>query len=155
MMTFVGVRLIKIWVLGLALVSLLVACESGPKVIWEKFSEETLIQNKTSGKPTLVYFYAAWCRPCMQLRSTTFSDPTVVSALENWNRLKADMSFRENKLTIQRDQEFGVNGLPMLLFYDSEGNEVLRRIGFVSAKSLLETIKKVELHSSDVRALES
>ena len=83
----------------LSMVLGLSGCHSGPKVEWQKFDEKIFNEAMLSNKPTLVYFYAAWCGACRQLQATTFHDSRVITSLEKWNRLKADMSFRENKMT--------------------------------------------------------
>lgn len=109
---------------------------------WQKFDEPVLEQALQSGKPTLVYFYAAWCRPCQQLRSSTFRDERVVNALASWNRLKADMSFREDKTTIARNQAFEVWALPTLVFYGKDGEIKSKMQGYVSAERLLEVVSE-------------
>lgn len=119
-------------------------CDSGPQVKWQKFESAAWHEAQVSGKPTLVYFYAAWCRPCQKLRSTTFLDPQVIRALEGWNRLKADMSFREKKETIALGREFEIWGLPTLIFYDPAGNMVVKESGFLSASEVLDAIEKAE-----------
>lgn len=132
----------KKWALLFLILGVFTGCESGPKVEWKKFDEASLQSAIKSGRPTLVYFYAAWCRPCQQLRSSTFRDERVINKLAEWNRLKADMSFRENKLTIQRGEKFKVWGLPTLLFYDSNGNEAARKSGFISAENLIDAVRE-------------
>lgn len=118
----------------------LVGCDSRPNVEWQTFDETVLKTARDSGNPTLVYFYAAWCRPCQQLRSSTFRDERVVNALSNWNRLKADMSFREDKTTIARTEAFQVWALPTLAFYGKDGQVKSKLQGYVSAEKLLEII---------------
>ena len=123
------------------IILVLSGCDSRPNVEWQKFDEATLNTAQNSGQPTLVYFYAAWCRPCQQLRSSTFRDERVVNALTNWNRLKADMSFREDKKTIARNQAFEVWALPTLVFYGKSGEVRSKLQGYVSAEKMLEIIE--------------
>lgn len=118
-------------------------CDSRPNVEWQKFDETVLKTAQDSGQPTLVYFYAAWCRPCQQLRSSTFRDERVVNALASWNRLKADMSFREDKTTIARNQAFEVWALPTLAFYGKDGEIKSKIQGYVSAERLLEVVSEI------------
>ncbi|HRK61372.1 MAG TPA: thioredoxin fold domain-containing protein [Candidatus Omnitrophota bacterium] len=117
-------------------------CDSRPNVEWKKFDETALKTAQSSGHPTLIYFYAAWCRPCQQLRSSTFRDERVVNALSKWNRLKADMSFREDKTTIARNQAFEVWALPTLVFYGNDGKIKSKMQGYVSAERLLEVVSE-------------
>lgn len=119
-------------------------CDSRPNVDWQKFDQAALKKAQESGRPTLVYFYAAWCRPCQQLRSSTFRDERVVNALANWNRLKADMSFREDKQTIIHTQSFEVWALPTVIFYDAQGKQRLKKAGYFSAEAFMEMIRATE-----------
>ncbi len=127
---------------GLVIVLAFSSCDSGPQVDWEKFEESALQRALESGRPTLVYFYAAWCRPCQQLRSSTFRDERVISALAKWNRLKADMSFREDKTTLARTNTFNVWALPTLIIYETDGKVRAKISGYVSADKLLEVLKQ-------------
>ena len=131
----------KIWFV-VCLVLAVGGCDSRPNVEWQKFDETVLKTAQDSGQPTLVYFYAAWCRPCQQLRSSTFRDERVVNSLANWNRLKADMSFREDKTTIARNQAFEVWALPTLVFYGKDGEIKSKMQGYVSAERLLEAVSE-------------
>lgn len=133
----------KIYAVALLISAFVFGCDSGPKVHWQTFDESALTTALKSGKPTLAYFYAAWCGPCRQLRSTTFRDPDVIQALSDWNRLKADMSFREDKTTIARTQTFEVWALPTLIFYDAQGKEAAKSRGFMSASKMLEILNRL------------
>ena len=122
----------------------LVSCDAGPQVQWEKYTEENFKRALQSGRPTVVYFYAAWCRPCQLLKSKTFSDLRVIEALENFSRLKADLSFRESRQTIAISDHHRISALPTLAFYDASGEEIKERMyGFFTAEVLLEFLEKV------------
>ena len=127
----------------LSMVLGLSGCNSGPKVEWQKFDEKIFNEAMLSKKPTLVYFYAAWCGACRQLQATTFHDSRVIASLEKWNRLKADMSFRENKMIYVRQQRFKVLGLPTLIWYSSTGRELFRKVGWISEKEFVEMTERV------------
>lgn len=119
-------------------------CDSGPQIPWTKFDETSLEQSLQSSKPTLVYFYAAWCGPCRQMRAATLGDPEVISALGEWNTLKADMSFRENEQTIAWNRQYEVWALPMFVFYDKIGFKRLKQAGYISKRDFLEMIAQTE-----------
>jgi len=140
-MSFFSISVFKKYGAALMLAFCFISCDSRPQVLWEKFDEPTLSAALKSGKPTLAYFYAAWCRPCQQLRSSTFRDERIVKALSDWNRLKADMSFREDKITIARTQTFEVWALPTLIIYSPEGKVISKIQGYITADKLLRLIK--------------
>ncbi len=128
----------------LSMVWVISGCDTGPKVEWQKFDEkifdEAILSSK---KPTLVYFYAAWCGACRQLEATTFHDSRVIASLEKWNRFKADMSFRESKTTFVRQQRFKIWGLPTLIWYSASGRELFRESGWISGKEFVEMTERV------------
>lgn len=133
----------KKWVLFL-FTAVFIGCDSGPQILWKKFDKATLDASLQSGKPTLVYFYAAWCGPCRQMRATTLSEAEVVDSLGEWNTFKADMSFRENEKTIALGNQFEVWALPTFVFYDAEGDLRFKQPGYITKSDFLEMINQTE-----------
>jgi len=128
----------KQFVAGFAALLLLASCDTGPHVQWTKYTEENFNAAIRSGRPTVVDCYAAWCRPCMMYKHETFKDPSVIAALENFNRLQADLSFRESEYTRHVSEKHGVRGLPVMIFFDKEGREIPGRVeGFLTADQFL------------------
>lgn len=125
----------------IALVFLLfiISCSPRPHVEWEIYSQEKMEQAAATGRPVVIYFYAAWCIPCHYLKDKTFTDPRVIEALNPYLRLKADMSFRESAKTQALSDQYGVSGLPALLFFDEKGQELENRrfYGFIDAETFL------------------
>jgi len=78
---------------------------------------------RTSGKPSLVDFGSTGCRPCDML----------APILET---LKAKYAGKVNVLFIHVGQEqilaarYGIQTIPMQFFYDKDGKEVFRHVGF-------------------------
>lgn len=72
-------------------------------------------------KPTLVDFWAAWCRPCRQL------DPAVVAVAEEYQDTieVARLDIMENPAMADRYQ---VQGIPLLLLFKN-GEVVARQPG--------------------------
>ncbi len=113
-------------------------CDGGPNVKWESYTPEIMAASLKSGKPTVAYFYAAWCGPCMKLKYTTFSDPKVVNALEPFNRIKVDMSYVRSSKQIQGIAgRYKIESFPSVLFFNSKGEEMTRLYGFVPANQFL------------------
>lgn len=113
----------------------------GPKetVKWEPYSQELLIQAKQEGKPVILDFYADWCIPCHELDQFTYSNASVIQALDGFTRLKVDLTDAEDESSATLIETYGVLGVPTILFLNSAGEEVknARVAGFISADELL------------------
>jgi thiol:disulfide interchange protein DsbD len=87
--------------------------------------QQQLDQARRDGQPVLVDFYADWCAACKVLEEKTLNQSDVLAALakQNYRLIKADITEvnRDNQGIMQR---FGIIGLPCLIFFDSNGNEV-------------------------------
>ena len=87
-----------------------------------------------AGKSVMVDLYADWCVACKEFEKYTFPDPAVIEALENTAWLQIDLT--DNTPTnFAFQEEFDVKGLPTILFFDQQGNEVKqsRVTGFLPA----------------------
>jgi len=117
----------------------------GPAVVWEDFSREGFADARTSGKPVVLDFYADWCMPCHEMDATTYRNPKVIQALEDFRRIKVDVTDASSPEGSMATGEFGIVGVPTLVFYDREGEEVVRarRVGYLSADELLNTLELI------------
>jgi thiol:disulfide interchange protein DsbD len=99
---------------------------------------------RAEGKPVLVDFSASWCIPCKELEIKTFSDPKVRDALGKWVLLKADLTQYSSGPVESLKKQFGIMGVPTLVFVGSNGmeQEDLRVVGFINAGDLLQKIQK-------------
>jgi len=98
----------------------------------------------SSGKITLLDLYADWCVACKEFEKYTFSDAQVQTALSNVQLLQADVT--SNSTTDSRLlQHLNVLGLPTILFFDANGNEIpgSRVTGFMKPEAFLEHLQKV------------
>ncbi|MFN3712554.1 MAG: protein-disulfide reductase DsbD [Alcanivoracaceae bacterium] len=86
---------------------------------------QALSEARRAGQPVLVDFYADWCVACKVLEEKTLNQADVLAALaaDNYRLIKADVTAvtRENQGIMQ---QFGIIGLPCLIFFDGAGNEV-------------------------------
>jgi len=89
-------------------------------------------------QPVMLDFYADWCTDCKTMEKTTFRDPNVIAALDDYLLLKLDMTDNtdEHQLMLKQLKVFGP---PTMLFYDASGQEktAQRLVGHVSAEALL------------------
>jgi thiol:disulfide interchange protein DsbD len=95
-------------------------------------------------KPVMLDFYADWCTDCKAMEKTTFRDPAVVAALDDYLLLKLDMT--DNTEAHQAMlKALKVFGPPTMLFYNADGEEWrdYRLVGHVSAEKLLEHLSSL------------
>jgi thiol:disulfide interchange protein DsbD len=99
----------------------------------------------TNKKPIMLDFYADWCVACLEYEKFTFNSPKVVSLLDKFELLQADVT-KNNKEHQILLQEFNLFGPPGIIFFDSEGIEIkeLRTIGFKNATEFSSILLRVQ-----------
>lgn len=87
------------------------------------------------GKTVMVDLYADWCVACKEFEKYTFPDEKVVDALSNTVWMQMDLTDNTPERQAIFDT-FSVLGLPTILFFDSNGNELstARVTGFMNAQ---------------------
>ena len=93
---------------------------------------------EAKGKKVMFDLYADWCVACKEFEKYTFSDAKVQQKLGEMVALQVDMSRNsaENDAIMQR---FQILGLPTILFFDEQGQEIsrMRVTGFLDAEQFL------------------
>ncbi|QGZ55759.1 protein-disulfide reductase DsbD [Paraburkholderia acidiphila] len=97
---------------------------------------------KTAGKPSMLDFYADWCVSCKEMEKFTFSDPRVQARLAELGLLRADVTANnaDDKALLKR---FGLFGPPGIIFFDTQGREVLRVVGYENADRFLARLDRL------------
>ncbi|WP_231624362.1 thioredoxin fold domain-containing protein, partial [Yersinia similis] len=97
---------------------------------------------QAQGKPVMLDLYADWCVACKEFEKYTFSDDKVQRQLANTLLLQADVT-ANNAEHAALLKKFNVLGLPTILFFDSQGNEVTaaRVTGFMDATQFLQHLQ--------------
>lgn len=106
---------------------------------WEPYSPDRLAAARAAGKPVMLDFYAAWCEPCHKLARNTFTDEQVRTVFQDHVRLRVDLSDYESTASKELRQQFGIVGLPTIVFFRTNGTEVAgaRILGYVGPEELL------------------
>lgn len=104
------------------------------------------IANASSdGKTVMVDLYADWCVACKEFEEYTFPDLAVQNALNNTVLLRIDLTDTGSPESKALMKHFNVFGLPSILFFDLQGQELIRErvTGFMEAKNFADHINKI------------
>ncbi|MCM2332913.1 MAG: thioredoxin fold domain-containing protein [Anaeromyxobacteraceae bacterium] len=111
---------------------------------WHGNYQEAVALAKASGRPIILDFWAEWCTACKELDKVAWSDPRVQQEAARFVAVKADGTDSSDAFMALADQ-FGVVGMPTVVFIDGKGREVRDRIvGAVDAEEMLRRLKAVD-----------
>lgn len=96
--------------------------------------DRELAKAQAEGKTVMLDFFADWCVACFEFADYTFPDPAVQQALGNSVLLQADVTANDD-IDLALMARFNILGLPSILFFDRQGNELstARVTGFMKA----------------------
>ncbi|MCG9769932.1 protein-disulfide reductase DsbD [Pseudoalteromonas piscicida] len=106
---------------------------------------EEVIKANAKGKVPIVDLYAEWCVACKEFEKYTFPKPEVQAQFKDYELLKLDLT-KANDNTQEIMEAFTVFGLPTILIFDSQGNEMPahRITGFLDAKDFAAHLEKAK-----------
>jgi thioredoxin:protein disulfide reductase len=79
---------------------------------WYASLEEGLSVAEREQKPVLIDMWATWCKNCLTMDVTTFEDPTVMSALSNYVKIKYQAEDPDAPVSQDLMTRFKAVGLP-------------------------------------------
>jgi thiol:disulfide interchange protein DsbD len=106
--------------------------------------DAALQEARTAGQPVMLDFTAEWCISCKEMEEYTFPEPGVISALEPFLLLRADVTDNndDDKALLQRFKSFGP---PTIAFFDRSGFERsnFKLVGYVPADKFGEHVTRL------------
>ena len=106
--------------------------------------EARLAEARAAGKPVMLDFYADWCVSCKEMERYTFSDPAVMTEMERFVLLQADVTANDAEDQALMQGRFGIPGPPAILVFDRGGTELrgFRVVGFKPADAFAAHLRK-------------
>jgi thiol:disulfide interchange protein DsbD len=118
--------------LGIALlaaaVPFLLPAKKGEGLAFRPYTDATLAEATSAGKPVVIDFFADWCLPCKELEKFTFTDAGVAKALDGWVLLKADLTKSTSPEVTALRTKWNIQGVPTMIFLGPDGKESKPRV---------------------------
>ncbi|HSW44531.1 MAG TPA: thioredoxin family protein [Phycisphaerae bacterium] len=108
-------------------------------VAWDTDIEAALAKARQARRPVLLKFHATWCGPCREMEREVYSRKDVGDTLKSWINVSIDGD--EHPKVLDR---YNVDVVPTLVMLDSDGKELFRYVGYMSAEELTKTIKAID-----------
>ncbi|MBP0608795.1 MULTISPECIES: protein-disulfide reductase DsbD [Burkholderia] len=117
------------------------AAQDGPAFAPVRSSGELDALLKTSGQPVMLDFYADWCVSCKEMEHLTFTDARVQARLAQLHLVRADVTANnpDDQALLKR---FNLFGPPGIIFFDRNGREIGRVVGYQAADTFLRSLDR-------------
>jgi thiol:disulfide interchange protein DsbD len=109
----------------------------------ENFNQ-ALTEANNKGQTVMLDLYADWCVACKEFEKYTFPDSQVVAALSDTVLMQIDLT-DNTEINIVFQEHFSVLGLPTILFFDTQGQELdtARVTGYMRAAPFAQHVNKL------------
>ncbi len=138
-----GGRSWVIWVLLIALALLYFNSQRTSSVAsavpWGENVQAGLVTAKEKGRPVLLKFHATWCGPCKMMDKEVFAHNDVGEALANWVTVSVDGDKQREAVS-----QYKIEAYPTIVVLDSDGKEVFRNEGTMSAEEFITQVRAIE-----------
>ncbi len=109
---------------------------------WLSDEDAAFARAAADGKPLVMDFWAEWCAACIELDHKTWNQPEVLELANGFVALKMDLTARTPANDALTDK-YGVVGMPTVIFFDPDGNELERFSGFKDADDVAAIMDRV------------
>ena len=121
------------------LMSGLFGCGDHPEPWFDADLEAALEEAGERGTMVMVDFKTDWCTWCKRLDRDTFSDPEVITELEELVALQLDAE----KEGVDAVEKYGIRSFPTIVFLDAAGHEVDRILGYMPPDAFLAEVQRI------------
>ncbi len=106
--------------------------------------KQAINEANDEGRLVMVDLYAEWCVACKEFEKYTFPEPSVQNEFAHFELLKIDLT-ESDETTIEVMEEYTVFGLPSILFFNTQGEELAaqRVTGFLNADDFAQHLAEV------------
>jgi thiol:disulfide interchange protein DsbD len=119
--------------------------ELPPELHWETSESIALARANEEHKPVLIDFGASWCGACKELDEKTFPDPKVQKEGARFVALHIDASDDDDAAVAKVRQKYhATEGLPVVVFLDSHGQEAKRFTEYVAPDCFASALATVQ-----------
>ncbi len=101
--------------------------------------ESALEEAGERGTLVMVDFKTEWCTWCKRLDRDTFSDPEVITELEELVALQLDAE----KEGVDAAEKYGIRSFPTIVFLDAAGHEIDRILGYMPPDAFLAEVQRI------------
>lgn len=99
---------------------------------WQQWNADVFLQAKKEKKLILLNLEAVWCHWCHVMDKKTYSEKSVIAELEkNYIAVKVDHDANPGLANKYRDY-----GWPATIIFDADGNEIVKRAGYIEADNM-------------------
>lgn len=105
---------------------------------WLKTMDAGIEQAEELKKPLMVYYSADWEELSEDFERDVLADPEVVAASEKFVSVHLDSDVHE-----ETAKEYGVSAFPTTVFYNSNGDEIKRIVGYTETDKFLAVMNGV------------
>jgi len=119
--------------------------ELPPELHWETSESAAIARANQEHKPVLIDFGASWCGACKELDEKTFPDPKVQKEGARFVALHIDATDDDDAAVARVRQKYhATEGLPVVVFLDSHGQEAKRFTEFVAPDCFATALSTVQ-----------
>lgn len=107
--------------------------------------KQAVTKANSQGQTVMVDLYADWCIACKEFEKYTFPKEEVQQALQNTTLIQIDLTDTGSDESIEIMSHFEVFGLPSILFFDLQGQELSKQrvTGFMGATEFATHINSI------------